>query len=86
MYRGVSAFAHLIRNRNKKGMFRTHLTDQYQFGSMSDLYDDRISVYPEKHELIVKLIENLEDILESRVTDFTQGSLWCGVIGGGCLV
>lgn len=81
VYRGVSAFAHLIRNRNQKGMFRSHLTDQDQFPSMTDPEDDRISEYPEKHEIIVRLLENLEDILDGRTNDITQGSLWCGVVG-----
>lgn len=81
VYRGVSAFAHLIRNRTNKGMFRSHLTDEYQFPSMVDPEDDRISEYPSEEDTIERLLGNLDDILEGRVVDITQGSLWCGVLG-----
>lgn len=73
-YFGMSSFAHLIRNRTTKGMFRSHLSDQNQFPGMV-----KGEEYPDKaDEDFARLLGNIEDILEGRVVDLTQGAIYAG--------
>lgn len=77
-YQGVSAMVHLIRNRNNKGMFRSHLIklDQEQFPSMTDPTHELINSYPEKEDSFERILGSLDDILDGKVVDITQGSLY----------
>lgn len=77
-YQGISAMVHLIRNRNNKGMFRSHLvkSEQEQFPSMTNLADDLIEAYPGKEDSFERILGSLDDILDGKVVDITQGSLY----------
>ena len=81
IYQGMSSIVHLLRNRQDKGMFRSHLTDEDQFPSMSKPEDPRLQEYPEKEPEFEKILSNLDDILQKRTIDITQGSIWFGVVG-----
>ena len=73
----MSAVAKVIVNRQSQGMFRTHLTDADQFPLMAG---DTSDLYPENGQDFQKLLENIDDILQSKVVDLTQGAIWFGII------
>ena len=88
VYQSISCIVHLIRNRENKGMFRTHVTDKDQFPEMacsekallhSIIQDDW--AFPIKEPEFEKVLANLDDILQGKTVDITQGSIYFGVVG-----
>jgi hypothetical protein len=82
VYVGQSAIVHVIRNRQKQGQFRSHLTSDPQFASMSIEGDSRLDEYPDDPEdqNFNQILSNLDDILAAKTVDLTQGSTAFGVI------
>jgi len=80
IYPNMSAVAHVIRNRSNKGMLRSHLLDPDQFDQMCDVKAIMIHQYPTETENFRMLLKNIDDILEGKVIDVTQGALYFGYI------
>lgn len=68
-YQGISAMVHLIRNRQVKGMTRSHLTEEC-FQSED--------IYPDEDYDFLKILENLDSILQGKTVDITDGSTQFG--------
>lgn len=83
VYQGMSAIAKVIVNRQVSGMFRSHTRDVFQFDRMADPYDGFLDTYPEKYNDFEKLLENIDDILDAKVVDLTQGAQYFGVVQSG---
>lgn len=83
-YQGLSSIVHLIANRQKKGWQRSHISQEHNLGgefkSMYDPESPLLNEYPEKQWEFQKLLENLEDILENKTLDITNGSLYYGEV------
>ncbi len=84
LYQGMSAVVHVIHNRQVAGMFRSHLdedvTGKNQFSSMTIPGDPNLVKYPGDDKNFLKILENLDMILEGKAFDITGGSLYYGVI------
>lgn len=84
LYQGMSSVVHVIHNRQVAGMFRSHLSDDVtgknQFSSMTVPGDHNLTRYPEGDYNFVKILENIEIILDGKAFDITMGSLYYGVI------
>ena len=83
-YQGMSACVHVLRNRQAKGQFHSHLqedvTGKNQFSSMTVPGDPNLVKYPEEGEFAFeKLLSNLDDILAGKTVDITQGALYYAV-------
>ncbi len=86
VYQSISCIVHLIRNRQTQGRSRSHLDDADQFPGMASpeevlLYAVFNKLYPEKEPEFVKVLENLDDILNAKTVDITQNSIYFGVVG-----
>jgi hypothetical protein len=82
VYQLLSAITKVVVNRQNKGMFRTHLVDKDQFPFMADVDSPEVDCYPiAGDENFSKLLENVDDILQGKVVDLTQGAIWFGVVG-----
>jgi len=79
VYQSISCIVHLIRNRENKGMFRTHVTDVEQFPRMVGHL--AFNTEPQKEPEFEKVLTNLDDILQGKTVDITQGSIYFGVVG-----
>jgi hypothetical protein len=66
-YQGISAMVHLIRNRQVKGMVRSHLIDlEFQTDES----------YPDEQDYdFLQLLERLDDILAGKTVDITDGAI-----------
>jgi hypothetical protein len=74
-YQSMSGIAKVIVNRQNKEMFRTHLVDFDQFPYMGEDFH-----LPEKTHIFEKLLENIDDIIQSKVVDLTQGAIYFGAV------
>lgn len=79
VYPNMSAVTHVIRNRTTKGLLRSHLLDPDQFPGMCST-GEHLNEYPEETENFRMLLKNIDDILEGKVIDITQGALYFGYI------
>jgi len=82
IYQKMSTITHVIRNRQKQGLFRTHLVSSGldQFPTMTG---DGSSGYPTETENFKKILQNLDIILEDKAVDLTQNAIYFGVVGDG---
>ena len=83
VYQGMSVIVHVIRNRGASGMFRSHLTQDPQFDSMNLEGHSLLDVYPldppgRDFDL---LLTNLDDILQGKTVDLSQGAIYFGELG-----
>jgi hypothetical protein len=81
VYQAMSSKVHLIRNRESIGMLRSHITDEKQFPAMNSAWSPEQVKYPIKEPEFEKLLGNLDDILQGKTVDITQGSIYFGVVG-----
>ncbi len=81
VYQSISCLVHLIRNRQNEGLFRSHLTDKEQFPRMTEEHNYFLSEYPKKTIEFEKVLANLDDILQGKTVDITQGSIYFGIVG-----
>lgn len=78
-YQGLSSIVHLIANRQKKGWQRSHISQEHntlEFRSMWDPESPLLTEYPTEEFDFKKLLDNLEDILNNKTLDITEGSLF----------
>lgn len=80
VYQSMSSKVHLIRNRENKGMFRSHVTDANQFPGMNSAWSPEQYKYPVKEQEFEKLLGNLDEILQGKTVDITQSSIYFGVL------
>lgn len=83
VYQSMSTILQVIKNRQLKGRFRDHVTQidrECQFPSMTE-NDLSNNYYPGKTENFLRILENLDQILENKVVDLTQGATYYGNIG-----
>jgi hypothetical protein len=73
MYPGMSAVLHVLVNREKKGVHRSHLTDVETF-SMGYPDNPHKEDYPEEEINFTRLLENLDVVLAGKTFDSTNGS------------
>lgn len=83
VYQSMSTILQVIKNRQLKGKFRDHTTtvdNECQFPTMTV---DRIenNFYPGKTDNFIKILENLDMILENRAVDLTQSATFFGEMG-----
>ena len=81
VYQSISSIVHVIKNRQNKGMIRSHLSDVDQFPEMNSPWEKKIYKYPVKEQEFEKVLGNLDDILQGKTIDITQGSIYFGVVG-----
>jgi hypothetical protein len=83
IYQKYSVITNVIKNRQVKGLYRSHLciSDLDQFPSMTNENDHRLRLYPTESENLKKLLDNLDNILEGKTVDITQGATYFGVVG-----
>jgi hypothetical protein len=83
VYQSISSIVHLIRNRQNQGRYRSHLDDADQFPRMADPEYAFWGKYrkPEQEPEFEKILSNLDDILNAKTVDLTQGSIYFGIVG-----
>ena len=83
VYQGMSAILHVLYNRQKRGMHRSHLTEVEQFKTMCEPDNPGLTDYPPKDDPnFLKILENEEEILSGKTVDLTQYATVYGRVGG----
>jgi len=82
VYQTMSTILQVIKNRQLKGGFRDHTTPidhECQFPTMT-VNDMNNNYYPGQTRNFDKILENLDQILENKVVDLTQGATYFGEV------
>src|SRR5215831_19604895 len=82
VYQAMSTSLQVIKNRQLKGKLRDHISavdHECQFPTMT-VNNMQYNFFPGKTDNFSRILENLDQILENKVVDLTQGATYFGQV------